>query len=89
MRWGSVRGKAGKVWASWTLAKEYGFDDSDGRRPDWGGYFSRTVAEIVERGPPVSASDRFLLEMRCYQLDLDPERGDESGRINRLLDASK
>ncbi len=84
-----VHEKAGKVWASWTLAEEYGFDDSDGRRPDWGGYFSRTVAEIVERGSPVSASDRFVLEMRCYHIDLDPERADELQRIRRLLDASK
>ena len=30
----NVHEKAGQVWASWTLAKEYGFVDMDGRRPD-------------------------------------------------------
>jgi NAD(P)-dependent dehydrogenase (short-subunit alcohol dehydrogenase family) len=82
-----VHEKAGKVWASWTLAKEYGFDDSDGRRPDWGGYLSRTVAEIIERGPPVSDSDRFMLQMRRYQIDLDAESRGEADRISELLSA--
>jgi NAD(P)-dependent dehydrogenase (short-subunit alcohol dehydrogenase family) len=35
-----VREKGGRVFASWTLAKEYGFTDADGRRPDWGAYFA-------------------------------------------------
>ncbi len=34
-----VRAKAGRVFASWTLAKEYGFVDEDGRTPDWGTHF--------------------------------------------------
>jgi NAD(P)-dependent dehydrogenase (short-subunit alcohol dehydrogenase family) len=34
----------GKVVASWTLAKEYGFTDLDGSRPDWGGYFEELDA---------------------------------------------
>lgn len=36
----------GKVLASWTLAKEYGIDDVDGTRPDWG----RWMAEVYETG---------------------------------------
>lgn len=35
----NVRAKAGRVFASWTLAREYGFTDADGRTPDWGTYF--------------------------------------------------
>lgn len=34
-----VRRKAGRVWSSWVLAREYGFVDADGSRPDWGRYF--------------------------------------------------
>ncbi len=31
--------KSGRVFASWTLAREYGFTDLDGSRPDWGAHF--------------------------------------------------
>ena len=31
-----VMAKTGQTLASWTLSREYGFDDVDGRRPDWG-----------------------------------------------------
>jgi len=34
----NVRAKSGKVFGSWTLAREYGFTDRDGRRPDWGSH---------------------------------------------------
>ena len=36
----NVAVKAGKVCSSWTLAREYGFHDADGRQPDWGAYFA-------------------------------------------------
>jgi hypothetical protein len=31
-----VKGKSGRVFSSWALAREYGFTDLDGTRPDWG-----------------------------------------------------
>jgi NAD(P)-dependent dehydrogenase (short-subunit alcohol dehydrogenase family) len=34
-----VFAKTGQALSSWQLAKEYGFDDTDGARPDWGTYF--------------------------------------------------
>jgi NAD(P)-dependent dehydrogenase (short-subunit alcohol dehydrogenase family) len=37
-----VKQKSGKVFASWTLANEYGFTDADGSRPDWGAHFAKT-----------------------------------------------
>jgi NAD(P)-dependent dehydrogenase (short-subunit alcohol dehydrogenase family) len=37
----NVKAKSGKVFASWTLANEYGFTDADGSRPDWGAHFER------------------------------------------------
>jgi hypothetical protein len=35
---------AGRTPSSWELAREYGFTDADGRRPDWGKHFEETVA---------------------------------------------
>ena len=80
-----VHDKTGRVWASWTLAKEYGFRDADGRQPDWGGYFDRTVAEILEGGAPLSGSDRVLLKMRRFQIDRDSARAAEAKQIAELL----
>ena len=37
----AVKEKTGKVFASWTLAQEYGFTDADGSRPDWGAHFEQ------------------------------------------------
>jgi NAD(P)-dependent dehydrogenase (short-subunit alcohol dehydrogenase family) len=37
----NVKQKSGKVFASWTLAHEYGFTDADGSRPDWGTHFAK------------------------------------------------
>jgi len=33
--------KSGRVFSSWGLAREYGFTDLDGTRPDWGKYASK------------------------------------------------
>ena len=33
-----VKDKSGRVFSSWALAREYGFTDLDGTRPDWGKY---------------------------------------------------
>src|SRR5206468_10550120 len=30
--------KSGRVFSSWALAREYGFNDLDGSRPDWGAH---------------------------------------------------
>jgi NAD(P)-dependent dehydrogenase (short-subunit alcohol dehydrogenase family) len=37
-----VKTKSGRVFASWTLANEYGFTDADGSRPDWGAHFAQS-----------------------------------------------
>jgi NAD(P)-dependent dehydrogenase (short-subunit alcohol dehydrogenase family) len=81
----NVDAKAGRVWASWTLAKEYGFRDVDGRQPDFGSYFDRVVGEIVQRGGPANAEERFLLLVRYYQIQLDPVRAPEAERMSQLL----
>jgi NAD(P)-dependent dehydrogenase (short-subunit alcohol dehydrogenase family) len=33
-----VKGKSGRVFSSWALAREYGFTDLDGTQPHWGNY---------------------------------------------------
>lgn len=51
-----VARKNGRVFASWNLAREYGFDDIDGARPDWGAYFLKTF------GRPSRAADDAAYE---------------------------
>jgi NAD(P)-dependent dehydrogenase (short-subunit alcohol dehydrogenase family) len=36
-----VKKKSGRVFSSWALAREYGFTDLDGTRPQWGRYARR------------------------------------------------
>ncbi len=43
----NVAAKAGHVLTSWDLAEEYGIDDVDGTRPNWGRHF----AEHVQSAP--------------------------------------
>ncbi len=43
---------AGRVWASWTLSRRYGFVDVDGSRPDWGAHYVDAFGEDAYR--PVS-----------------------------------
>ena len=38
-----VMAKTGETLSSWGLSREYGFEDIDGRRPDWGAYYERVV----------------------------------------------
>ncbi|MFO0745995.1 MAG: SDR family oxidoreductase [Myxococcota bacterium] len=82
----AVEKKAGRVWASWTLAREYGFVDRDGARPDWGRYFEGVIADILARGP-ASDDERWLLRVRGQHLDFDadPERQAERARIAAAL----
>ena len=76
-----VHARNGRVFASWTLAKEYGFRDIDGRQPDFGGYFQKETAGILDHGGPADAHERFQLLMRYYQVQLDPARTAETARI--------
>jgi NAD(P)-dependent dehydrogenase (short-subunit alcohol dehydrogenase family) len=38
--------KSGRVFSSWALAREYGFTDIDGTRPDWGAYAAKTYGKF-------------------------------------------
>ena len=78
--------KAGRLCSSWTLAKEYGFTDIDGRRPDWGSFFLRKVREILEKDTPPDDLDRFVIRSRLYQAELDPSAAEELPRLRAWLD---
>ena len=84
-----LRGGPPEASSAEPLAKEYGFRDIDGRRPDWGTHIDRATAAIVERGGPADAAERFLLHMRSFQLELDPTRAEEAKRIAAILADSK
>ena len=82
----NVAQKSGGLFSSWGLAKEYGFTDLDGRRPDWGRFFKRKVREIMERPTPPDDMDRFAVRTRLYQAELDPSTGDEAKLLRSWLD---
>lgn len=80
-----IDAKAGRVFGSWTLAEEYGIDDVDGRRPNWGRHFDDVVAELIDRGPPFDPIERLFLDQRCSQADFDPRKREDAARIRALL----
>jgi NAD(P)-dependent dehydrogenase (short-subunit alcohol dehydrogenase family) len=80
--------RAGRAWASWTLMRDYGFEDADGRHPDWGAHLERSIAAILARDGPLGDDEVFLLRNRRDHLGLDPstpEAVDEADRIDRAL----
>jgi len=81
----NVAVKAGKVCSSWTLAREYGFHDADGRQPDWGGYFARMVAGILDRGGPINRDEQLRVWSRYEQIRNDPQHADEAARLVAAL----
>ena len=83
-----VGAKSGGLFSSWGLAKEYGFTDVDGRRPDWGTFFPRKVREIVDRDTPPSEKDMdlFVVRTRLHQVEHDPAAADEAARLRAWLD---
>ena len=83
-----VADKSGGRLSSWALAKEYGFTDLDGRRPDWGTFFTRKVHEIVHRDSPPDEMDVFVVRTRLQQAELDPSAAQEAARLRAWLEQS-
>ncbi|MFE9423951.1 SDR family oxidoreductase [Kitasatospora sp. NPDC006697] len=44
-----VLAKSGRALATWSLAREYGFTDADGTRPDWAAHWAESLE--AEHGP--------------------------------------
>lgn len=80
-----IQKKTGRTLASGELAKEYGFSDVDGRRPDWKAHFDRYVAQLLDRGTPLDAEERSLVMARYFQLLLDPRQLDWTRRMAAAL----
>ena len=43
----NIMKKSGRVFSSWGLSDEYGFCDSDGRRPHWGRHFTTKYGDTM------------------------------------------
>ena len=84
-----VEQKSGGLFSSWGLAREYGFTDLDGRKPDWSRFFTRKVQEIIKRDTPPDDMDRFVVRSRLYQAELDPSAVEEAARLRAWLDRQK
>lgn len=53
--------RTGQLWSSWELSRDYGFTDSDGRRPDWG---AKAQLDFSMFPPSFLATYRTGLEMQ-------------------------
>jgi NAD(P)-dependent dehydrogenase (short-subunit alcohol dehydrogenase family) len=57
----AVLDKSGSLFSSWELAREYGFTDYDGRRPDWG------ALTIDWSGLPAAFVDQFRTGLQMQE----------------------
>lgn len=80
-----VQQKSGRALAAGELAKEYGFHDVDGRRPDWKAHFDRYIAQLLERGAALDEGERGLMMARYFQLLLDPRELHQTRRMASAL----
>ena len=81
-----VASKRGGLYSSGSLAKEYGFTDVDGRRPDWGSYIAARVREIIEKEDAPDEMSLYVVRARMHQIELDPGRKEECRRMRVFLD---
>jgi NAD(P)-dependent dehydrogenase (short-subunit alcohol dehydrogenase family) len=68
----NVAAKAGGVYASWTLAEEYGFTDIDGRKPHWWRFVRAYLENMLARSGPQTDEERILLAVWRGQLRNEP-----------------
>ncbi len=81
----NVHEKTGQVLASWTLAREYGFTDIDGRRPDWWGFVEQSVADLAAKGGPEDDEERYWAQAWHTQLKDQPQHQALARRFEQLL----
>ncbi len=80
-----VASKRGGLYSSGSLAKEYGFTDVDGRRPDWGGFITAGVREIIESEDTPDEMSLYVVRARMHQIELDPGRKEEYAHLREYL----
>ncbi len=73
---------SGGVYASWELAKEYGFADIDGRTPGWWGYVRASIDEILARGGPKDEGETYWVDAWRSQLGSHLRFSDRCRRID-------
>jgi NAD(P)-dependent dehydrogenase (short-subunit alcohol dehydrogenase family) len=73
--------KSGRAFSSWDLAKEYNFDDIDGRRPDFMNYVESSIYKILDSGGPKNKEDRYWVSAWHKQLKDDARRSTLISRI--------
>ncbi len=76
-----VASKSGGVYASWRLAREYGFTDIDGQTPHWEEFVRSSLEVIAARGGPTTDEERFWIDAWHGQLKREPEWHDLTARI--------
>ncbi len=76
--------KAGLIHFASDLAREYGFTDIDGRRPDFPELFDAKVRDIASR-PPMDEEGRFLVWSRYCQIHQDPVRHELAHLLAKAL----
>ncbi len=81
----NVARKRGGVYASWTLAREYGFTDLDGTTPHWGDYIRDSLTAILDRGGATDAGEKFWLEAWYSQLKGESEWKPLMTRVGEAL----
>jgi len=69
----NVLARSGDLTSSWQCAREYGIDDYDGRRPDWG----RLAVDFSTLPPPVLEILRTATEMQLRWLEVVLKRTQE------------
>ena len=76
--------RSGDVYSSWELAREYGFVDADGSRPDWGAHF----AEVVVPGMPGMRAgvERHLRQLERHVSRVKRYLGDTDGENRHSIE---
>ena len=73
-----VLARSGDVYSSWELARDYGFTDADGSRPDWGAHIR---AVVVPEMPWMRAGfERYLRQLERHVQRVREYLGDGPNR---------
>jgi len=80
----ALAARAGGVYSSWALAREYGITDVDGRTPHWDEHLAAWVERILA-SPAPTPDELMVLTFRLPQLDFDGARAGERARIAEFL----
>jgi NAD(P)-dependent dehydrogenase (short-subunit alcohol dehydrogenase family) len=80
--------KSGDITSSWDLAREYGFTDADGTRPDWGTHWEEVVMPAMpwlQKATREHATllDRLSSRAKRYLGEVQPEPAPRAAKVKR------